>query len=66
MTDPYATAEESAALIQQDTRTPYMKMLDQMMDVRGANEQGADVPKILYQIAVDLLAALYHDTEEQP
>jgi hypothetical protein len=66
MTDPYATEAESAALIQKDTRTPYMKMLDQMMDVRGANEQGADVPKILYQIAVDLLAAMYHDTEEQP
>ena len=66
MTDPYASEEETNALIKPDERTPYQKMLDQMLDNNGANEQGAEPYPILYQIALTLLQSLYHDTPEKP
>jgi hypothetical protein len=64
--DPYASEQETIELIKPDTRTPYAKMLDQMLEIRGANEQGAEPYKILYRITVELLEAYYHGTEEQP
>jgi hypothetical protein len=66
MTDPYASEEETNALIQEDKRTPYQKMLDQMLQHLGADDQGAEPYPILYKIATDLLEALYHDTPEKP
>ena len=65
MTDPYASEEESNAVIVPDTRTPYQKMLDQMLEINGANDQGAEPFPILYKIATDLLEALYHNTPEK-
>lgn len=53
--DPYASEAESAALIKKDKRSPAQKKLDKLLDQRGANEQGAEVYPILYQIAVELL-----------
>lgn len=64
--DPYASEQETNELIKPDTRTPYEQMLDQMLEIRGANEQGAEPYKILYRITVELLEAYYHGTEEQP
>jgi hypothetical protein len=64
--DPYASEQETEALIKPDTRTPYAQMLDQMLEIRGANDQGAEPYKILYRITVELLEAYYHGTEEQP
>jgi hypothetical protein len=64
MSDPYASEEESNAVITPDTRTPYQKMLDQMLDIHGANEQGAEPYPILYKIATNLLVALYRNTTE--
>lgn len=64
--DPYANEKETQALLTPDTRTPYAQMLDQMLEIRGANEQGAEPYKILYRITVELLEAYYHGTEEQP
>lgn len=64
--DPYANEKETQALLTPDTRTPYAQMLDQMLEIRGANEQGAEPYKILYIITVELLEAYYHGTEEQP
>lgn len=51
----YASAEESAAVIQPDTRTETEKRLDAMLEARGANEQGVGSVAILRDIAVDLL-----------
>ena len=66
MTDPYASEEETNALIKPDERTPYQKMLDQMLEINGAFDQGVEPFPILYKIATDLLEALYHDTPEKP
>jgi hypothetical protein len=52
----YATEAETASLIVKDTRTDDMKLLDSLLDVRGANEQGAEAYPILYQITLDILA----------
>lgn len=54
-TDPYASEEETRALIVPDTRTPAQKKLDRMLDERGAWEQGAEAYPVLYQIAIELL-----------
>lgn len=55
MTDPYASEEETRALIRKDVRTPAMKQLDAMLEARGASEMGAEAGQILYDIAVELL-----------
>ena len=51
----YASKAETDALIVKDTRTDNMKMLDKVLDERGANEQGVDSYPILYQIALELI-----------
>lgn len=53
--DPYASEEQTQALIVPDTRTSAQKKLDAMLDERGAWEQGAEPYKVLYQIAIELL-----------
>jgi hypothetical protein len=55
MKDPYASEEETLALMRKDTRTDSEKILDRMMDERGANEQGAEPYVVLRQIALELL-----------
>ncbi|MEN9670990.1 MAG: hypothetical protein RL018_1267 [Pseudomonadota bacterium] len=52
----YATEAETNALIIKDTRTDDMRLLDNLLDERGANEQGAEAYPILYQITLELLA----------
>lgn len=52
----YATEAETDALIIKDTRTDDMRLLDNLLDERGANEQGAEAYPILYQITLELLA----------
>ena len=52
----YATEAETDALIVKDTRTDDMRLLDSLLDERGANEQGAESYPILYQITLELLA----------
>jgi hypothetical protein len=52
---PWASEEETRALIVPDTRTPAQKKLDSMLDKRGAWEQGAEPYNVLYQIAIELL-----------
>lgn len=52
---PWASEEETRALIVPDTRTPAQKELDGMLDKRGAWEQGAEPYPVLYQIAIELL-----------
>ena len=53
--DLYASEEETLALLRKDTRTDSEKILDRMMDERGANEQGAEPHLVLRQIALELL-----------
>lgn len=60
-TDPYASEEETRALIVPDTRTPAEKKLDQMLNDRDAWEMGADTYNVLYKIAIELL-----EREAQP
>ena len=55
MTDPYATEEDTRALLREDRRTPAQRKLDDMLVERGAWEQGAEPYGVLYQIAVELL-----------
>jgi hypothetical protein len=55
MKDPYASEEETLALMRKDTRTDSEKILDHMMEKRGANEQGAEPYVVLRQIALELL-----------
>jgi dihydroorotate dehydrogenase len=57
----YASEAETDALIVKDTRTDNMKMLDKVLDERGANEQGVDSYPILYQIALELIEHLRGD-----
>lgn len=53
--DPYASEEETRALLVPDTRTPAEKRLHTMMDARGACEQGTDYFAVLRDIALELL-----------
>lgn len=53
--DPYASEEETKALLAPDTRTAAEQKLAAMMAERGADEQGAEAYLILRQIAVELL-----------
>ncbi len=53
--DPYASEEDTLALLCKDTRTDSEEILDLMMDERGANEQGAEPYVVLRQIALELL-----------
>jgi hypothetical protein len=53
--DPYASEAETDALIVEDTRSLAQKTLDDQLIFRGADEQGADSYKILYDIAVELI-----------
>lgn len=62
MTAPYASEVETKALIKPDERSQHQKLLDEMLEVYGANEQGAEPYPILYKIATNLLIALYPDT----
>jgi len=55
MKNPYASEEDTLALLRKDTRTDSEKILDRMMDERGANEQGAEPYVVLRQIALELL-----------
>lgn len=60
---PYASAEESAAVIRPDLRSPAEKKLDQLLEERCANEQGVTAEgyiSILRKIAVELLEAAGH------
>ena len=54
--DPYASEAETDALIIEDERTEDMKLIDKLLDERGANEQGAESYKILYGITLELMA----------
>jgi hypothetical protein len=56
--DPYASEEESLAVLQKDTRTNAEKRLDQLLEERWANEQGLELESkynVLRQIALELL-----------
>jgi len=53
--DPYASREESLKFMRPDVRTDSEKILDRMMDERGANEQGAEPYVVLRQIVLELL-----------
>lgn len=53
MSDPYASEEESNAVIRKDVRTPAMQKLDQLISDRWGLEQGME--EVLYEIALDLL-----------
>lgn len=70
--DPYASEEDTRSLIGRDERTPAEKELDQMMEERGAWEQGAEPFLILRQIALEQMAAISSikqaitDPENQP
>lgn len=60
---PYASADESAAVIHPDLRSPAEKKLDQLLEERFANEQGVSAEgyiAILLKIAVELLEAAGH------
>ena len=54
--DAYASEAETDALIIKDERTDDMRLIDKLLDERGANEQGAESYKILYGITLELLA----------
>jgi len=58
--DNYATEEQTRALIAPDTRTEAEKTLDEMLDRRGAWEQGTEAYSVLYQIAAELIFLVYH------
>ena len=53
--DPYASEDETDALIVEDARSLAQRTLDATLKFRGADEQGADSYKILYDIAVELI-----------
>lgn len=53
--DAYASEAETDALIVEDTRSLAQRTLDDTLKFRGADEQGADAYKILYDIAVELI-----------
>lgn len=53
--DDYSIEAETLELLHIDTRTDSERILDRMMDERGANEQGAEPHLVLRQIALDLL-----------
>jgi hypothetical protein len=55
MKDPYATEQESSAVLFEDTRTPAQKKLDKMLEERGAWEMGQNHFTVLYQIATELI-----------
>lgn len=55
--DPYASEEETKALLVPDTRSAAERKLAAMMAERGADEQGAEPSLILRQIALELLEA---------
>lgn len=61
MNDPYATKAESEAVITTDTRSHSEKYLDQLLDMNGANEQGAEAYPILYKIALELVEGKHAD-----
>jgi len=51
----YGTEEETEALLTPDKRSIAQKTLDSLLIVRGADEQGAESYKILYEIAIELI-----------
>jgi len=53
--DAYASEAATDALIVEDTRSLAQRTLDDTLKFRGADEQGADTYKILYDIAVELI-----------
>jgi hypothetical protein len=56
--DPYASEEETMALLKKDARSDSEKRLDALLEDRWANEQGVELEgkyNILRQIALDLL-----------
>jgi hypothetical protein len=71
MKDPYASEEETKALLVPDTRTHSMKHLDALLESRGAWEQGADPYTVLYGIALEILDGiknpinLFYRTEDE-
>lgn len=54
--DPYASEEDTLALMRKGARTPAERELDRMLEDSGASEQGAEPFLILRQIALKLLA----------
>jgi hypothetical protein len=53
--DPYASEQETLALLVPDTRSSAQFQLDALLDMNGAWEQGAEPYKVLYCIAIELL-----------
>lgn len=56
--DPYASEEETMALLKKDARSDAEKRLDEVLEERWANEQGVELEgkyNILRQIALELL-----------
>jgi hypothetical protein len=53
--DPYASEEETLALLVPDTRSSAQFQLDALLDMNGAWEQGAEPYEVLYRIAIELL-----------
>lgn len=54
--DPYASEAASRALMAADTRPPHQRTLDQMLADRHAWEPGHEAYRVLYQIALELVA----------
>lgn len=53
--DPYASEADTQKLLRRFPRTQSEKKLDQMLEERGAWEQGAEPFLILREIAIELL-----------
>lgn len=51
----YGTEAETEALLKPNNRSVAQKTLDSLLTVRGADEQGAEPYKILYEIAIELI-----------
>ena len=62
MSDPYATEEETRALLRPDVRSNAERRLDTLLDEAGAWDQGSEPYKVLYRIAVELLESRTADT----
>lgn len=55
MTDQYATEQETAELVKPDSRTPAQKYIDNVLESRGAFEQGAEPYPMLYKLACEII-----------
>ena len=57
---------DATHIIQPDTRTPSERWLDNEMERRGANEQGAEPGVVLRAIALELREQLAANTTDEP